>query len=112
MVDIIFPETWIRNVLCEKTAPLGAGASEHTMELRTKISCFPQSSKPFPWDQAKSILMCGGKKEFSSDAGGSLEVTMSLPSVLKGRENHKGGYECQGLLAETDFKKHILTHQL
>lgn len=38
--------------------------------------------------------MCGGKKEFSLDVGGSLEVIMFFFLVFKGRENYKGGYEC------------------
>lgn len=68
LFDLIFPDTngyiyIFFNVLCKKTASLGAVSSTHTMELR---ACFPQTPKPFPRGEAMGILTGGGEKEGNS----------------------------------------------
>lgn len=74
------------------------------MGLNIKTSFFPQTPEPFLWDQDQSILTCGGKKgiQFKGwrDFGGN---ETSPPSVLRGGESNKKGYECLELSVETDF---------
>lgn len=68
----------MKSVLCEKAASPAAASSEQTMELghprfpvsleALNHSCGSRLKYPYRWSKKKK------KREFNSDAGGTLEV--------------------------------------